>query len=164
MDDKLNYAFLKKTQTLTHFKLNFSVDSYSCFFPNPRTSSVLSLVFAWVLQTAPSLSGSPWQPIIPPQRELLPVSCSLQEFLRAADLCLPCTKRCSWAVSYLSDQAEVSEGPREPLINTPLCQQLLRNSPRNWSAFGRLQQTAQEAFSANIFPRSYNLIDGNTEN
>lgn len=45
MDDKLNYTLKKKPQTLTHFKLHFSVDSYSCFLSNPLTSSVLSLVF-----------------------------------------------------------------------------------------------------------------------
>lgn len=103
---------------MTHFKLHFSMDSYSCLFSNPLTSSVLSLVFAWVIQNAPSLSGSPSQPIIPPQRELLPISCSLQEFLHAADLCLSCTKRCSWAVSYLSDPGRGVRGS-QGTINQP---------------------------------------------
>lgn len=41
------------------------------------------------------------------------MSCSLQEFLRAANLCLPATKSCSRAVSYLWDPGRgvrVSQG------------------------------------------------------
>lgn len=119
MDDKLNYTLKKNPKpwhTLNFISLWILILAF--YLTLSHHLSCL-LFFAWVLQNAPSLSGSPLQPIILSQRELLPISCSLQEFLHAANLCLSCTEHCSGVCLISLIQAQVSEGPREPLINAP---------------------------------------------
>lgn len=164
-DDKLNYTLKKPQPTKTKLdilKASFLRGFLFFFYSNPLTSSVLSLVFAWLLQNDLSLYYSPLQTIILPQR-MLRISRFWQEFLRAANPCLACIKHCSLAVSYLSDPGKgvrVSQGAiNQCPAPTPPPQHLLRSSLWTWSAFGGLEQIVQEAFTTNIFHRPSNLID-----